>query len=255
MTNTTTQPKKIPAYDASLADMAEHELEPRQFKGLTYPFGDYAPEYGECAEIAPGLGWTRLPVPGSLAHINIWLLDDEDEQGKGKAIVDSGLNMKDSIAAWEKLFAGALKDVRITRVIITHFHPDHVGAAGWLCEKFGVKLWMNRTEWLMARMLTADIREAPPEEAIRQMRRAGWSEERLEKFRERGWGNFARAVSPLPIAHVRLDDGAVHKIGDHDWRVMTGAAIRRNMHACIMKSKNCWWLGIRFCRASPPMSR
>ena len=75
-----------------------------------------------------------------------------------------------------------LNPLSITDLIITHFHPDHVGAAGWLCRRFGVRLWMNRTEWLMARMLTADVREQPPEEAIDQMRMAGWDDKRLDEI-------------------------------------------------------------------------
>ena len=200
-----------PAYDASLAD---HGLEPKEFRGLTYPLGDHAPGYGEYFAIAPGLGWTRLPVPGSLDHINIWLLDDTDDEGEGVAIVDTGLYMPASTDAWKKLFAEGLQGRRITRVLVTHFHPDHVGAAGWLCRRFGVRLWMNRTEWLMARMLTADVREQPPEEAIDQMRLAGWDDKRLDEMRARGWGNFARMVAPLPIGHVRMEDGGEVQIGE-----------------------------------------
>lgn len=219
-----------PAYDASLAD---HGFEAQEFKGLTYPLGDHAPGIGEYFPLAPGIGWTRLPVPGALNHINIWLLDDEDEQGPGVAIVDTGLYMPASTDAWKKLFAEGLQGRRITRVIVTHFHPDHVGAAGWLCRKHGVRLWMNRTEWLMARMLRADVREAPPEDAIEQMRFAGWDEARLETFRQRGWGNFARMVADIPIGHVRLDDGATVRVGTRDWTVMTGGG-HTPEHACLI---------------------
>lgn len=219
-----------PAYDASLAD---HGLEPKEFRGLTYPLGDHAPGYGEYFAIAPGLGWTRLPVPGSLDHINIWLLDDTDEQGEGVAIVDTGLYMPASTDAWKKLFAEGLEGRRITRVLVTHFHPDHVGAAGWLCRRFGVRLWMNRTEWLMARMLTADVREQPPEEAIDQMRLAGWDDKRLDEMRAKGWGNFARMVAPLPIGHVRMEDGGEVQIGDRRWTVMTGGG-HTPEHACLV---------------------
>jgi glyoxylase-like metal-dependent hydrolase (beta-lactamase superfamily II) len=44
---------------------------------------------GEIFPLADGLGWARLPVPGSLKHINIWILDD----GDGIAIVDTGLDI------------------------------------------------------------------------------------------------------------------------------------------------------------------
>ncbi|WP_017669447.1 MBL fold metallo-hydrolase [Blastomonas sp. AAP53] len=219
-----------PAYDASLAD---HGLEAKEFRGLTYPLGDHAPGYGEYFAIQPGLGWTRLPVPGSLDHINIWLLDDRDDEGEGVAIVDTGLYMPASTDAWKVLFADGLQGRRITRVLVTHFHPDHVGAAGWLCRRFGVRLWMNRTEWLMARMLTADVRAEPPQEALDQMRLAGWDEARLEQMRAKGWGNFARMVSEVPVSHVRMDDSAQVEIGERSWTVMTGGG-HTPEHACLV---------------------
>ena len=117
-----------PAYDASLAD---HGLEAKEFRGLTYPLGDHAPGYGDYFAIAPGLGWTRLPVPGSLDHINIWLLDDRDEHGDGVAIVDTGLYMPVTTDAWKKLFAEGLAGRRITRVFC-HPFPSRSCRCRWL---------------------------------------------------------------------------------------------------------------------------
>src|SRR5690606_22622437 len=47
--------------------------------GLAYPWGDAAPAAGETIRIANGISWARIPMPGSLGHINSWLLDDADE--------------------------------------------------------------------------------------------------------------------------------------------------------------------------------
>ena len=41
----------------------------------------------------------------------------------------------------------------VTRIVATHFHPDHIGLAGWWCERSGAELWASRTEWLQARAL------------------------------------------------------------------------------------------------------
>ena len=37
---------------------------------------------------------------------------------------------------------------RLTRLIVTHFHPDHIGLAGWLCERFGLPLLTSQTSYL-----------------------------------------------------------------------------------------------------------
>lgn len=179
--------------------------------------------------LADGVGWTRSPVPGSLNHINLWLLEDEG----GVAIVDTGLNIPPARDAWETVFAGPLAGRTVTRILCTHFHPDHLGLAGWLAERFGVRLWMTRGEWLFGRMLTTDVRDAPPAEAVAWWRAAGWSAERIAAESARGWGRFAAMVSPIPVAMVRLQDGDELRIGARTWRVVTGSG-HSPEHACLI---------------------
>ena len=180
-------------------------------------------------ELAEGVGWTRSPVPGSLNHINLWLLED----GEGIAIVDTGLSIPPAREAWEALFAGPLAGRSVTRIICTHFHPDHLGLAGWLVARFGVRLWMTRGEWLFARMLTTDVRDTPPDEAFAYWRAAGWDEERIAAEAGRGWGRFAAMVSPVPVAMVRLQDGQTIRIGARDWRIVIGSG-HSPEHACLV---------------------
>jgi glyoxylase-like metal-dependent hydrolase (beta-lactamase superfamily II) len=216
---------EAPAADVSLTDPGEAY----SHKGLTYPLGRRAPESGETVALADGLAWARLPVPGALKHINIWLVDD----GDGVAVVDTGLDIPDCRSAWEAVLSGPLAGRRITRIIVTHFHPDHLGLAGWLAERFGVSLWMTREEWLFARMLTADIRDAPPAEAFAYWRASGWSEERISAEAQKGWGRFAAVVSPIPLSFVRIKDGDTIRIGSRDWRVVVGSG-HSPEHACLV---------------------
>ena len=217
--------------DASLAEI------PYSHRGLTYPLGRTVPEAGATIALADGVGWTRSPVPGSLNHINLWLLDDDApgaESGTGGVtIVDTGLNMPMARDAWDTLFGGPLAGRTVTRIVVTHFHPDHLGLAGWLTERFGVRLWMSRGEWLFARMLTSDIRDVPPAEAFAYWRAAGWSEERIAAEAEKGWGRFAAMVSPVPLAMVRMQDGDTIRIGRRDWRVVVGSG-HSPEHACLV---------------------
>ena len=53
------------------------------------------------------------------------------------AIVDTGLDIAPCREAWDALLAGPLAGAAVTRIIVTHFHPDHVGLAGWLIDRFG----------------------------------------------------------------------------------------------------------------------
>jgi glyoxylase-like metal-dependent hydrolase (beta-lactamase superfamily II) len=173
--------------------------------------------------------WARLPVPGSLKHVNLWILDGDD----GISIVDTGLDIPPCREGWEALLAGPLVDRTVTRVIVTHFHPDHLGLAGWLAERFDASLWMTRTEWLFGRMLTADVRDHPPHEAFAYWRTAGWEEERIAAAAKKGWGRFASVVTPIPASFVRMQEGDAIRIGRRSWRVLIGRG-HSPEHACLI---------------------
>ncbi len=204
--------------------------------GLSYPCGE-APAPGEVREVAPGVLWLRMPLPFALNHINLWAVADEDEQGPGWAIVDTGTKTPDVLAAWRQLtaddgpLAATQHGARITRVFCTHMHPDHVGMAGWLTRKFGVRLWMSRLEYLSCRAMVSDTgREAPPD-AIDFCRRAGWGPLAIETYRTR-FGNFGKHIHALPDSFRRLQDGEQIAIGAHTWRVVVGSG-HSPEHACL----------------------
>jgi len=54
---------------------------------VNYEF-DSTPELGETLQIADGVHWLRMPLPFELAHINLWLLEDNDSW----VTVDSGMS-------------------------------------------------------------------------------------------------------------------------------------------------------------------
>src|ERR1700760_169219 len=117
------------------------KTQPAQSSGeaLRYPWEE-PPGPTEVIEVMPGVLWVRLKLPFRLNHVNIYLLAD----GDGWAMVDSGFGNEESIAAWTALFEGPLAHVKITRLIVTHSHPDHVGLAGWIVERFNCPLGMSR---------------------------------------------------------------------------------------------------------------
>jgi hypothetical protein len=114
-------------------------------EALHYPWENH-PGPDEVVEVMPGVLWVRLKLPFRLNHVNIYLLAD----GDGWAMVDSGFGNEESIAAWTALFEGPLKHVKITRLIVTHSHPDHVGLAGWIVERFNCPLFMSQVEYLQS---------------------------------------------------------------------------------------------------------
>jgi glyoxylase-like metal-dependent hydrolase (beta-lactamase superfamily II) len=198
----------------------------RDDRGLIYPF-DYKPAPGECIEIASGVFWLRMPIPFQLDHINLWLLRD----GDGWTIVDTSVNEPVSKGHWRNIFQTYLGGRPVKRVIVTHLHPDHVGLAGWLCEKFDAPLFMSRTDYLMCRMLVMDTGKEAPPEGVSFYKAAGFSEEALEAYRKR-FGGFGRGVHRLPQAYVRLQEGDDLLIGDRNWRIVVGRG-HAPEHLCL----------------------
>ncbi|MGX9512427.1 MBL fold metallo-hydrolase, partial [Pseudomonas aeruginosa] len=103
--------------------------------GLEYPFEK--PERGTVTEVVPGVLWVRMPLPFRLDHVNLWLIRDAD----GWAVVDTRKRNETVEATWEGILESVLGGSRVTKVIATHMHADHVGMAGWLTARFGCELW------------------------------------------------------------------------------------------------------------------
>ncbi|MDP3801256.1 MBL fold metallo-hydrolase [Brevundimonas sp.] len=207
---------------------AETDPASRDARGLTYPY-PAPPASGEAVEVAPGVLWMRLSMPIALNHINVYAVED----GDGWALVDTGLNIPDSRDRWEALLAGPLGGKPVTRVICTHMHPDHIGLAGWLCERLEAPLVMTRLEYVTARMLLADTGQPAPEAGAVHYRAAGWDEAQVETYR-REYGQFGRAVSAMPSGYVRMREGDRLGIGGRDWRVVVGEG-HSPEHACLWR--------------------
>ncbi|MDB6182180.1 MBL fold metallo-hydrolase [Paracoccus fistulariae] len=176
------------------------------------------PAEGDAIEVAPGVLWTRLPLPMALDHVNIYALEDED----GWTVVDTGFDSRRGRAIWQQLRDGPLAGRPIRRVIGTHHHPDHIGLAGWLMAQDGADLLISRTAWLMARMLVLDEQDRPSEQALRFWRRAGMPPEILASRASERPFNFADVVHPLPLGFTRLTEGQEIRFGNRRWRVVMG---------------------------------
>ena len=188
---------------------------------------EFRPECGEAVEIFPGLKWVHLPLPFMLSHINTWLVED----GDGWAIIDTGLGTGTTRGVWDKILAEHVSDGKVSRVLVTHLHPDHVGCAGWLCERFDVELYMPRDEYLLCRILVADTGLPAPDEGKRFYRAAGFSEQQMARYIQM-FGSFGRVVTQLPQSYRRLHEGRTVKIGANEWQVIIGRG-HSPEHACL----------------------
>lgn len=166
-----------------------------------------------------------MPLPFELDHINLYLLKD----GDGYVALDTGIGTNTTEALWEQIFEKLGK--AITRVIVTHMHPDHIGMAGYLTEKFRVPLYMSMSEYYVARAMVAGGRGASDWEDREYLVRCGMSNDYIEQA-SANKGGVQKVVRPIPLSYKRLSEGMTIKIGEYDWQVMIGRG-HSPEHVCL----------------------
>jgi glyoxylase-like metal-dependent hydrolase (beta-lactamase superfamily II) len=189
---------------------------------LAYPLGDTLPAIGAVHELAPGLGWLRMPLPFALDHINLWLLKDEADGRAGWSAVDCGVATDATRAAWEQVFAGAMQALPLLRVIATHCHPDHIGLSDWLCRRFDAPFWITTGEYGFGRMMSAGLPGVDGSAAIPHFQRHGLAGSALLEQMQARRNYFPSLVPAVPHSYTRIQDGQQIAIGAQRWRVITG---------------------------------
>jgi glyoxylase-like metal-dependent hydrolase (beta-lactamase superfamily II) len=198
---------------------------------LHYPLGDTLPAPGRSLEVAPGVRWLRMALPFALDHINLWLLRDTQDGRDGWTIVDCGIANDVTRAAWEAVFADELQGLPVLRVVVTHMHPDHIGLAHWLSERWSApempcRLWISTSDYNAARISSQSTTGFGGDAAAAFFASHGLTDpEAVQKVRGRA-NYYASMVPQVPGQYRRLLDGQTLRIGTaghaHDWRCIAG---------------------------------
>ena len=191
-------------------------------KQLHYPLGDTLPAPGSALTVAPGVKWLRMALPFALNHINLWLLRDEIDGSPGWSVVDCCISTDEGKAQWEQVFAGELEGLPILRVIVTHMHPDHIGLAHWLCERWNVRLWISATDYALARIGTEGPTGFGGDAAAAFFAAHGLNDpDSVAQIKGRG-SYFPKLVPTVPRQYRRLMDGDSLAIGGRHWTCISG---------------------------------
>jgi glyoxylase-like metal-dependent hydrolase (beta-lactamase superfamily II) len=189
---------------------------------LHYPLGDALPEAGSSIEVAPGVRWIRMSLPFMLNHINLWLLRDEIDGRQGWTAVDCCISADESKVQWEKIFSTQLEGLPILRVVVTHMHPDHIGLAYWLCERWNVRLWISATDYNVARLGALGPTAFGGEAAALYFASHGLNDpDSMAQIKARA-NYFSRLVPAVPNKYRRMMDGDVLTIGGKAWACISG---------------------------------
>ena len=198
---------------------------------LHYPFTDLPPA-GQRFKVADGVYWLRFPLPFALDHINLWLLEDNH----GWVIVDTGLGVRRSRDIWEQLLSEQLDGKPVTRIIVTHYHPDHLGMAGWLQQHCQAPVIMSRGEWQLA----SHICDASDEQTIERFKHFlgshGLQGDNLDKVAGKGNG-FRRVVMPMPVDPQFVGAGDSLTINGQRWQIHIGRG-HAPEHLCLYRESD-----------------
>jgi len=183
---------------------------------LVYPFPDI-PEPGTVCEVAPGVLWLRMRLPFALDHINLWLLRD----GEHWTAVDTGLSNDETRENWTRVLADKNVAATLNRIIVTHYHPDHMGNAGWLTRRFDIPMWISETEYLSAHA-QYDGSAGNSSRAVAELfAEHGLDSASVATMAARG-NSYREIISEPPVRYARLLDGDDIKVGANTWRVIAG---------------------------------
>ena len=173
------------------------------------------PAPGTTLEVAPGIAWLRMPLPFALDHINLWIVDEES----GSTLVDTGYGDDATRALWDALFAS--RDRRVVEVVVTHYHPDHLGNAAWLAKRFDVDVAMTAGEYLTGHAVHGQTAGYGLDNTCALFRAHGVEEAHVSALHGRG-NRYRAGVPELPTRYRRLYPGTTLRMGASAWQVIGG---------------------------------
>ena len=181
---------------------------------------DNPPAAGEVQRLdcVPGsaIGWMYMPLPFALDHVNLWFLGDP-ESGP-LACIDTGIQSGKSKQLWDEVLANTRKP---SELLVTHYHPDHIGLAGWLIDKLDCPCYMTANEIEQARQAHGATDKDFSQGQSDWYHRQGLDAERVAEVT--AFGNTYRPiVSELPKDVVIIAAGDSIELGGVAWQVMTG---------------------------------
>jgi glyoxylase-like metal-dependent hydrolase (beta-lactamase superfamily II) len=109
----------------------------------------------------------------------------------------------------------------VQRLIVTHYHPDHIGLAAWLCQRFGLTPWMALAEFLAAHAAANNTPGYSKEASLHLFHQHGLTAEQRSVMAARG-NVYQKFVPELPTTFRRIQEGDEIAINRRIWRVITG---------------------------------
>lgn len=197
---------------------------------LNYPFKKkWSPQPGQPFEVVDRVFWLRVPLPIALDHINLWILRDND----GWTLVDSGFDAQICKDAWEQVFEEFLDPSMVKRLVITHFHPDHIGLASWLALRCECPVIISKGEFDHYHSIITRNASEFRQQVDKFLRELGYQADLIETF-----SAFFEPEKKPDHARVQksmcefIADDEILQIDGREWRIVSGNG-HSPEHSCL----------------------
>ena len=160
-----------------------------------------------------------LPLPFALNSVNIYLVKGAD----GWTVLDSGLHTSEAREVWSSAIKElGIKAAYISKIILTHAHPDHYGMAGWMQQEAAaagrnVPVHLSVEEAAFAEMMWK--REPNTRRMYQHLLKCGMPDQAVKEVADTE--NFTRKRTfPQAKFGSFLHPGSKHRIGNRECRVL-----------------------------------
>jgi len=118
-------------------------------------------------DLGGGVRRVTQPLPWALDHVHCYVVDGAD----GVTLIDAGLGTPGTERRWREALV-ALGSPTVAQVIVTHYHPDHLGCSAALVELCGAgRLLQGAHDWALTPIAFGDAGE--PGSFLRHLLRLG----------------------------------------------------------------------------------
>lgn len=157
----------------------------------------------------------RIPLPFSLKWVNSYLIREET----GYTLIDPGLNVALCRDAWN----GAMRELHlsfadISRIVLTHYHPDHYGLAGWFQQKTAAPVLISEKGYRGAQSLWGENRL--PDGELRDLFSLHGMPSEISGQMVPHVIDLHEKVEPHPEEVRFLLPGALIKLGSHEYQMI-----------------------------------
>ena len=184
---------------------------------LSFPFA-VIPETGTYQQVANGIHWCRHQLPFALDHINTWLIQDQDKW----VIVDTGISDDRSQDGWKQILDDELSGSEISKIIVTHCHPDHIGNADWLSKRTHASVWMTPSEFLTAHAIFESAATHTAHALGELFRAHGLPNDEVSTVATKS-DHYKPLVRSLPTSFLRITNGDKLDICEGSWQAIVGS--------------------------------